>query len=295
MNLTTFKTLLLREYWENRSFVMAPGIISAVILFSLLVAIITGQNLMVGMGDMHYEIDAELTSFSGKGSEEMSMVFKAFQYALFMAPLALGLFFVMFFYVLGSLYNERKDRSILFWKSMPVSDTQTVLSKVFSALITAPTLTATIAVFTQIVGLILISIFIMLNGGSAWNIVWVNSSLITVIFNDFAALIVTALWTAPILGWLWLVSAFAKRAAFLIAVFVPLGIIMIEGMIMHSARFAEMIGEHMAGYGNIAEAVFKQGHPFSVFSSSEIWIGLLITAVFIAAAIYIRRFRDDSY
>src|SRR3546814_20822192 len=50
-----------------------------------------------------------------------------------MGLLVVVLGFVVFFYCLGALYDDRRDRSILFWKSLPVSDASTVLSKVFSA------------------------------------------------------------------------------------------------------------------------------------------------------------------
>ena len=54
--------------------------------------------------------------------------------------------FVVFFYCLGSLYDERKDRSVLFWKSLPVSDRDTVLSKALSALVVAPTLAIAVGI-----------------------------------------------------------------------------------------------------------------------------------------------------
>lgn len=294
MNLTTFKTLVLREYWENKSFQRAPLIIAGVILFSMIVGLFTAQTFMVRFGD-ELNFDADFSVLSQADVSELGMAMKAFQFGAILAPLTIGLIFVLFFYALGSLYNERRDRSILFWKSMPVSDTQTVLSKVFSAFVVAPVLTAAVAVVSQIIGLMLLTLMVWFNGGSAWDLIWSHSSLFSVILNDFTLVIVMALWMAPVLGWLWLVSAYAKRAAFLIAVFVPLGLMLIEGMIFHSARFASLIGEHFSQIEPIVESAMINGHPFAALARSGMWVGLIICALCVAGAIYIRRFRDDSY
>ncbi|NVJ60237.1 MAG: hypothetical protein HWE27_07605 [Gammaproteobacteria bacterium] len=295
MNVTTFKTLVQREFWENKSLSRAPVIIAAVLLFSMLVGMFTAQSAIFSMGDSQIDLSSISDVVASKGDAELNKFMLAYQYIGFLSPLTIGLIFVLFFYALGSLYNERRDRSILFWKSMPVSDTQTVLSKVFTAFIVAPTITAAVAVIAQIVGLIFATFMVWINGGSAWDLVWSNSSLFLVIFNDFASLIILALWMAPILGWLWLVSAFANRAAFLIAVFVPLGVMLVEALILRSAHFANVIGEHFGQLEYLGESMVEKGHPFGLTGQTGFWIGLVIAIAFIAGAIYIRRFRDDSY
>lgn len=296
MNITVFKTLLLREYWENKSFVRAPLIISAVLIFSMIVGMFTAQSMIFSLGDdSGFHFDADFDVLSEASSYELTKGMQALQFGVFLSPLIIGMVFVLFFYALGSLYNDRRDRSILFWKSMPVSDLQTVMSKVFSALIVVPVLTAIVAVATQIVGLILMTLMIWFNGGSAWDLLWSHTSFFNVSFNYFASLFMLALVMAPILGWLWLVSAYAKRAAFLIALFFPLGLMLIEGMIFHSANLAKLIGEHLSKTEIIMEGVIMHGHPFAVLSEGGFWGGLLISVAFISGAIYIRRFRDDSY
>ncbi len=294
MNLTTFKTLVIREYWENKSLKLAPLIIASVLIFALVVGLITGQTLISTHG-LENTTELGFAEINNASQEELGKAMQAFQYAFVFGPLLVGLLFVLFFYSLGSLYNDRRDRSILFWKSMPVSDLQTVMSKVFTAFIVAPVLTAAIAFIAQFVGLVLLTLMVWFNGGSAWSLIWSNSALFSVLFNDFAIAIMVGLWMAPILGWLWLVSAFAKRVAFLIAIFVPLGIMMVEGMILHSSHFAELVGRHFAQVEHIVTGTYKQGHPFTILSQGGFWIGLVICALFIAAATYIRRFRDDSY
>ncbi|MEE4246030.1 MAG: hypothetical protein V2I33_11505 [Kangiellaceae bacterium] len=296
MNLTTFKTLVMREYWENKSFVRAPLIIAGVILFSVIVGMFSAQNMIFSMGDQaHIEIGAGFEELDNATSDELTMAMKGIQYGLFLSPLSVGFVFVIFFYALGSLYNERRDRSILFWKSMPISDTETVLSKVFSVFVTAPVITAVVAMASQLFGLIILTLMVWINGGSAWNLIWAHSSILTVFFNDFALLLIIALWMAPILGWLWLVSSYANKAAFLIAVFVPLGLIFVEGMIFRTSNFVQLIGDHLSQIELIVEGTVENNHPFEIVATSGFWIGIVICAAMIAGATYIRRFRDDSY
>jgi ABC-2 type transport system permease protein len=133
------------------------------------------------------------------------------------------------------------------------------------------------------------------NGGSAWQVVWANSDLFSVILNDFGLLILIALWLMPILGWLWVVSAFAKRAAFLIAMFVPLGIILVEGLIFGSTTFAGIIADQLAALEPIVTSAVINGHPFNALLEPRLWIGMGVTVICITIAIYFRRYRDDSY
>jgi ABC-2 type transport system permease protein len=294
MNLTPFKTLVLREYWESKSFVWAPVVIAGVILFSISVGLITAQSMIVGFGE-ELKFDVSFSGLNQANITELENAMKAFQYGAFLTPISIGLVFVLIFYTLGSLYNERRDRSILFWKSMPVSDIQTVLSKVFSALLVAPILAAIVTVFSQIIGLCLLTLMVWFNGGSAWQVVWANSDLFSVILNDFGLLILIALWLMPILGWLWVVSAFAKRAAFLIAMFVPLGIILVEGLIFGSTTFAGIIADQLAALEPIVTSAVINGHPFNALLEPRLWIGMGVTVICITIAIYFRRYRDDSY
>ena len=69
-------------------------------------------------------------------------------------------------------YDERKDRSVLFWKSLPVSDRDTVLSKAVSALVVAPTLAISVAIASMFCFLVLISIFVLVHGGNPFTLIW---------------------------------------------------------------------------------------------------------------------------
>src|SRR5437867_8784109 len=84
-------------------------------------------------------------------------------------------FIVGVFYCLDSLHGERRDRSILFWKSLPVSDLTTLLSKVTIPLAVLPLVTFAIVVVTQFI-MLLISTAALLSSGLAAT-TWANFNL----------------------------------------------------------------------------------------------------------------------
>src|SRR3546814_13401578 len=98
---------------------------------------------------------------------------------LFRSPFIV-LAFVVFFYCLGALYDERKDRSVLFWKSLPVSDAQTVLSKVGSAVVVAPVLAVIASLVTMIGFMVMLSIVVLFHGGNQWTLLWGPASPLTI-------------------------------------------------------------------------------------------------------------------
>src|SRR5262249_27155182 len=148
------------------------------------------------------------------------------------AAIAYGISMVMhiavFFYLLDALQGERKDRSVLFWKSMPVSDTTTVLSKLFTGLIVSGAIVGVVAIATILARLLILSV-VMLIGGANPIPMWANLQL----FEMMAAviywqMIAVALWYAPVAAWLLLVSAWAKRVTILWAVLTPIAIGVVE-------------------------------------------------------------------
>src|SRR3546814_628874 len=110
--------------------------------------------------------------------------------------------FVVFFYCLGALYDERKDRSVLFWKSLPVSDAQTVLSKVASAVVVAPVLAVIASLVTMIGFMVMLSIVVLFHGGNPWTLLWGPASPLTIAAGAIAWIPVYALWALPTVGWL---------------------------------------------------------------------------------------------
>jgi ABC-2 type transport system permease protein len=214
---------------------------------------------------------------------------------------------VLFFYLLDSLLNERKDRSILFWKSLPVSDAQVVFSKLLTAAVVTPVFVLLVSSLLQVLfagvwsarfsGTVLGDALMAWDGG-----VWLQ------IQGSFLLLLVSGiLWYLPLMAYLMIVSVWARRNAFLWAVLPPVAILAIEGMILQSNHFGQFLGRRLIGIFQIMEegAAGVSGEDMVtvrevfdavtvVFTHYETWLGVLSAAAMIFAAIRIRRFRDDS-
>src|SRR5690606_11488023 len=128
----------------------------------------------------------------------------------------------MFFYCLGALYDERKDRSVLFWKSLPLSDSSTVLSKVVSAVVVAPLLATIAAILTMFGFLALISLVVLFYGGNPVSLLWGPASPALISLQYIAAIPLYALWAMPTIGWLLLCSSWARSKPYLWAIMIPL-------------------------------------------------------------------------
>ena len=189
-----------RELWESRSIYIAPLAVAGLILFGFLISTFHLPGKM----------RAALTL---DPMQQHALLTQPYDFAalLIMATT----FVVAVFYCLDALHGERRDRSILFWKSLPVSDLTTVLSKASIPLVVLPLLTFAITVVTQWI-MLLMSSAVLLGSGLSVATLWTQLSLsqmwLVLLYHLVA---VHALWYAPIFGWLLLVSAWARRAAIL--------------------------------------------------------------------------------
>jgi ABC-2 type transport system permease protein len=202
------------------------------------------------------------------------------------------------FYCLDALHGERRDRSILFWKSLPVSDLHAVLAKASIPLVVLPLVTFAITVFTQLI-MLLLSTMVLLGDVPGIVTLWTQLSLfqtsLLLLYHLFA---VHSLWYAPFFGWLLLVSGWARRAPFLWAGVPLLAIGMVEKIAFNTSHFAAMLEYRLGGS---AEAVIAPGTvpmdpmthvtPGHFLSNPGLWLGLAIFAAFLAAAVRLRRYQ----
>jgi ABC-2 type transport system permease protein len=268
-----------RELWENRSIYIAPLIVAAVVLFAFLIATI-GRAVATVDPAQKAAVLAERNSFAA---------------GVIMATA----FIVGVFYCLDALHGERRDRSILFWKSLPVSDLTTVLAKASIPLVILPLLTFAIIVATQLIMMLLSTVVLLMSGLSAatpTQMPFFQQALILL----YHLLTVHALWHAPIYGWLLLVSAWARRATFLWAVLPPLAIVIVEKIAFNTWHFAAMLGYRLAGpeafhftaLGRVPTDPLMTFDPGTFLSTPGLWIGLAFAAAFLAAAVRLRRYRE---
>jgi ABC-2 type transport system permease protein len=267
-----------RELWENRSIYVAPSIVAAIILFGSLVASFhlpeRRQNaLLLDPARQRAAIELPYNIVA------MMLIFTAF--------------IVGVFYCLDALHGERRDRSILFWKSLPVSDLTTVLSKVTVPLVVLPLLSFAIIVVTQFI-MLLISTAVLLPRGLAAT-TWASFNLFQQSLIVLYGLVAIALWHAPIYGWALLVSGWVRRATFLWAILPLLAISFFEKITFNTSHFASMLKDRVLGFAPEAFAfhahTVPQLTPGRYLSTPGLWLGLVFAAVFIAAAIRLRRYR----
>lgn len=275
-----------RELWDNPSIYIAPLIAGGVVVFGCL---LTAYRLP----------QMRRAALLLEDARQRAAIETPYDVAAMM--IMFTAFIVAVFYSLDALHGERRDRSILFWKSMPVSDRITVLSKLFVPLVILPLLTCVVVQATQLI-MLLISSAALAPSGLA-DTTWRLLPIFRLWLILFYALITSALWAAPLYGWLLLVGAYARRATFLWAVLPWLALCAIEKIVFDTTWLARVVGQRVTG--NFEEAFvvvhFPKGthapvvdrlvqlDPLKFLSSPGLWIGLVVAAGFIAGAVRLRR------
>jgi ABC-2 type transport system permease protein len=315
----TMKWLIKREMWEHKGMlVWAPTVIAVLIGALALVAASFDKNISVN-GDGS---PSQLLSVTLEGSVRTHVVQTMAQaYMGASAPLLVVLGFLVFFYCLGALHDERRDRSLLFWKSLPVSDAMTVLSKVVLAAVVTPLITLGIGFVLSLLVLLTGCVLLLMHGTNVFGEILLAPDLYLTPLRMLGLLPLYVLWALPTVGWLLMVSSMARSKIFLWAVGTPL----VAGLLL-------LWGEKMLGLGvnagwfisNIvsrlllsvvpgAWMIFDEGNiglvhtpgrmspPESIFNGSwstlghaNVWIGAVAGVAMIAVAIWMRRRREEG-
>jgi ABC-2 type transport system permease protein len=274
---------LQRELWEHRSIYIAPLAAAVLFLFGFLIRMISPDKIHA------------LSALNA--SQHLKETAQPYDFA---AGLIMATTFVIaVIYSLDALYGERRDRSILFWKSLPVSDLSTVLSKASIPIVILPLLTFAITVVTQLLMLLLNSLAIVSSDLSIATL-WTQTSLFHRWFILLYHLItIHALWYAPVFGWLLLVSAWSRRAPFLWAALPLIAIGYVEKIAFNTTHFVAMLQSRMNGGaegdvflpGTVSMNPLMHITPGNFMISPGLWVGLSLTALFLAAAVRLRRNR----
>ena len=275
-----------RELWENRSIYLAPLGVGAFALVALVIHWVTMPSHLPGVA----EPDPRYPGMTAPGTYESVTVL------MLAAAVVIGAF-----YCLEALNSERRDRSILFWKSLPVSDAATVLAKAAVPLVILPLLTFAVIVATQLVLLLLNTAGLLAQGQSAAP-VWGEMQVMRAWPALLYAVAAISLWHAPVYGYLLLVSAWARRTAALWAVLPLLAIGLLEKLTMDTSAVASLVkyrlfGWHQEAFAGHAPAamMFDPLAPLTpgrFLTTPALWIGLVLAAVFLAAAVRLRRYRE---
>jgi ABC-2 type transport system permease protein len=277
-----------RELWENRSIFIAPAVTAGIVLFGMLLGAINVPHHGVVM-------------VTGLDASDRAMAAQI-PFDAAAAIIMIASFVVGFFYCLGALYGERRDRTILFWKSLPVSDLTTVIAKASVPLVVLPLVTYVVILATHLV-LLLASTLILPSTGLPATLLWQQFPLLKTWAVLALLLACASLWYAPVWGWLFLVSGWARRVTILWAIGPPLALDIFERLAFHTHYVGELIAYRLNGgltqlFGTKLDArgrvTIDTDHLDATrfFASPGLWIGLLVAAALFAAVVWQRRYRS---
>ena len=278
-----------RELWENRSIYLAPLVVAAFAVVGLVIHAVTMPSHMPGLL-------ANEPASEGSASNI---------YAIASVLMLMTAFVTGAFYCVEALNGERRDRSILFWKSLPVSDRTTVLAKAAIPLLVLPLITLA-AIVAMHVALLLLSVAALLVQGDSAAPLWRELQLWRMWPSLLYGIAAIALWQAPIFGFLLLVSGWARRTAALWAVLPLLAIGVLEKLTFDTLHVQTLVVWRVFGWHALAfapHAATLHGLPFHPLStatpgrflaSPDLWVGLVLAVAFLAAAVWLRRRREPA-
>lgn len=319
----TLQWLVRREFWENKGgFFWAPIIAGAVFLVLNVLGLIA-TSAAAGRANIQVGLIKLDTLINAAPPEAKAAVSTGVDATILMVTglLTFVSAVVVFFYCLGALYDDRRDRSVLFWKSLPLSDRDTVLSKTISAVLVAPAIGLAAGMVTAIGTLLILGIALAFYGQNVFGLFFFEGHPIKMMFLALATLPITMLWSLPTVGWLMLCSAWARSKPFLWAVAGPVGAgIMVSWFdLMKSFKMPDswfwehvvsrmlvsvapanwmaiILGEQLEHADTPQEMaeVFNVGTIFTLLGNVELWIGAAAGIAMLVLATRIRRNRDDS-
>lgn len=298
--------LIQREVWEHRSIYVTPLAIASIVSLSVLAMLVFASGFAK-------ELDIAIfgaSNLAGEGERKAALT------AFFVGTswlFLVGVAILTVFYSLDSLYGERKDKSILFWRSLPVTDAETVISKLITAVLVIPVVGVLGIVATHLVNLLITGIWVSMKGGDAGLLIWGSVPLIDNWVAAFIVLVASGIWMSPFIAWFLFVSAWTKRAPLLMA-FMPLILIpLLEWIILRTRFFATAVfdrGDAIPLFKTLDfESFFEEEHWRSgidnisllghldvvkFITSPSMWAGVIVCGLFVTATIYVRRYRDES-
>ena len=309
--------LIRREYWENKgAFRTTPLVIGGIYIAFLLMSIFTTTHI-----DSDLYTFREAVRVMGEQPETLrgSIMYQGMLGSSVLFTVVMS--FVVFFYLLGALYDDRKDRSILFWKSLPASDTLTIASKLITAMVLAPLTFLIVMILTHIIMALIGSLMVLSADANPW-------TLFLSVVNPFKAWAMIAaswfaqsIWALPVYGWLLLVSAFAPRVPLLFATLPPLIFAILQTWIEFLRTFtlknnivgvignwlfnspAILTAEVHDGDGEIALGVpltetfdhaVTLANILDRLFSIQMLAGLAVAAVFLTGALWLRHRATDN-
>ncbi|KAA2286119.1 ABC transporter permease [Arenimonas fontis] len=312
--MNTMKWLIKREFWEHRGgFFWAPLIAGSIAILFSLVAAVAGTMLSKHNGVIIDDGDAS------EIAEAMGAVGDVALLSGISIALAI-LAFVVFFYCLASLYDDRRDRSILFWKSLPLSDGQMVLSKLAWALFLAPLIALGVGMVIGLAFWVISMLTTTINGVPGAGSILVHSHPFRIMGSMLLMLPVQALWSLPTVGWLMFCSAWSRRIPFLWATMLPIlgcalisftdifqGVEIPHDTLWYTVAYRGLLSAVPGSWAPTLQGpaievhgpeqipdIFSAAHTLELLGKADIWIGAAVGVALLLAATRMRRWRDEG-
>ncbi len=317
-----FAYLLKREFWENRgAFLTLPLGIGGFIVFITVLLVIFATTTVAKIDGEKFILSKAVAEIQQLDPAQLGQIWNLNLFGS-AAVFHMVLLFVIFFYMLGALYDDRRDRSILFWKSLPISDLKTVLSKLVAGSLVAPALWVAAIALTHLALMLIISVLFWSGDVPLYRYLWGPADPLEMWAFLLAAYVVQAFWMLPIWSWALLASAFARSKPFLWAVAPPVLIAILQGWFNLTKYFridfsiGQVVLNRLIGGAvptsiridddgvsvgtvtftdhDVTETPISWSGILERFATADMWWGILFGVVCIALAIYIRRRRDES-
>ncbi|MCU0755940.1 MAG: hypothetical protein MUE46_12580 [Xanthomonadales bacterium] len=311
--------LVWRELLEFRGMlVYGPfAVVALVLIFGLLGVVLSEKHMVQVDGAPLIAKGALAAMEDPQYAEKLRVGLDVALWAVgLLVHLTLGL--TVFFYALSATYDERKDRSILFWRSLPTSDLEAVAAKLLTALVVAPAIALLALVILQLGTLLVVALGVSLREGSAWTLILSKASPLNAALRYVALYLVNMLWLLPLVGWLFLVGVWAGRVPFLWATLGPVLLFALNqwahwffNVPAVAQHFLNLLGaraislalpippEGAGDRGRYFDQLSKNGlppwtDPFTTLTDPNLWIGAVIGIAMLAGAVWIRRRRDEG-
>lgn len=298
-----FSTQIKREFWECRtSFIKAPLVTAGILIGLLLLGIAPWHHRIAGMIEQQQMAHPQVSVFGSDIFSELSKQqnvttdagYLVHGFAAVYTIFALIMLLVLAFYFTDTLYSDRRDQSILFWKSMPISERDTVLGKLAAGIVGAPAVYASAALATGAAFLLIFVVY----AGFIWNIpVPAAGAMVATFFKCGVGLVLgwllMAAWYLPIFCWLMFCSAFVRKAPFLMALGGPLALVVLEKWVLGSHYIFQTIGSQIAAGFYHFELVINNlpalpDQLMTTASALQFWLGLVTAGALLSASVWLR-------
>ncbi len=295
------KAMIVREIQEHKvAFVYAPFFVSIILCFVIASVYFGGTNIQTDQFNFSTEYyDEEIRQAMQSVSSVSRIDIVRTGLLVLGFPILLTVGFGLLAYSLSTFADERKDRSLIFWRSLPVSDLTTVLSKVFIVTLIVPLMVIPYIILLQLVSMTSASIFFATNDIVSFGWLW-GSYIITDWFRIIFSLWAQALWSLPLFLWLMLAGTYATRPI-AGAIVPPVILVVLEGVIFKTNLVLEFI-ENRIGFWSRSDSFPKEYQEIRVvdisdilllFSTQAFWIGILASVILVAGIVYVRSSNSD--